>query len=56
MKGHNYRLYYQITCVQGARDKSVLRFYIYRDRQADEIWIFYIMSKRHVSRGPRIPI
>jgi hypothetical protein len=56
MGEYNYELYYQITYVQGARDKLTLRFHIYRDRQTNEIWILYTVSKRHVSKKPRISI
>jgi hypothetical protein len=54
MGGHSYKLYYQITCVQRARDKLILRFYIYRDGQADEIRVFHTVSKKYVSRESRI--
>ena len=56
MSGHSNGLHCQIAKIKGARDDRSLRLYIRRNRQADQIWVFHIMSRRHVSRGPCIPI
>jgi hypothetical protein len=56
MREHSYRLHYQTTYVQRARDKLTLRFHIYRDGQANEIRILHTVLKKYVSKGPRIPI